>query len=236
MRRVVWISGALALISGVAVVAVWAHGVSHAGRTRSAGRSDIEQEIGCAGNACTADDSDEVARLRAELREKDRLLLSLATAPKERAEPEQDQKAAPTPARELNPAAHAMELLDERLFTAPRDAHVAADMERQIREAATSLQLGEATVSSLYCNSALCKITLASSTGASTNRTMALLAGHLPKAFGAAAVYEPSNGQSALYVGKSRQDIEPEGASGEGHPEPLVMNGAGKPTETAAQP
>lgn len=239
MRRVVWILAGVAMVAGPTSVTAWAHWAAHSKRSRLASCPDVGQDLDGTPQASNSDTSEEVVRLRAELRRKDVMLLSLTTTKKaeeETAAPGRGCEVVPPTSREPDPVTKTMDALDERLFTSPRDTHVARETERQLRETVSSLQLGEANVSSLYCSSALCKVTISASTGTGLSRAVSLLAERSAKAFGSAAVYESGKGQSALYLGKARQDVELGGAPSETPPQHLVLGESSKSTETSRHP
>jgi len=234
MKKVVWTLGGVVLIGGLVGVTGWAPWTSGPGRIQRGASPKNALGIDAITGAANSNTSEEVARLRAELQQKNAQILSL-TAAKQASEIVQNQAQAALPAEELDPAAHAIDVLDERLYTAARDLRIANELERTLREVANSPEVGDAKVSSLYCSSTLCKVTLSATSGVNANRSMSAMAEHLPKTFGAAAVYE-SNGQSALYVGKSNQDLTLDSTQANEHPQQVVMQEGSKSTEASQHP
>jgi hypothetical protein len=148
-----------------------------------------------------------VRHLRAELRRKDALLAALA---KQQAAP---KEAAADPAelpeeRHVDPVARAVDVLDERLFLAPPDARKAAEMEHAVREAVGAVTLNDTKVSSLYCTSALCKLTLSAPTTGSMAQSMQALNSQLSKTISNTLVLELDDGESAVYLAQSSAALD----------------------------
>ena len=174
--------------------------------------SDLRETPGLvSGNAATSSGtSEEVARLRAELREKDLRLKSLrSVALSAQARSAEAVQSANTwqQAVESEPPTRAVDVLDERLFMAPKDARRASQMEEAIRMAAQAADLSPAKLISAYCGSDICKITLSAESETEVNQSMERLSTHLPKQFGASAVHELGDGTSALYVAESSEAL-----------------------------
>jgi hypothetical protein len=203
MQKVFRVSLGLVIVGALAGWLHWAgvfHSSRHVDRTEPAAEPEKPNE------AAASRTSDEAVRLRAELRKSQALVFALASAlKKDEAKTPLQDTAMPTVDEKEPPSA--VDILDERMVTAPRDAK-SAEMERALREAADATELNEARVSSLFCASNLCKITVSAQTGAALDRSVTALGEHLPKAFGASAVYELSNGESALYVAKASEDLD----------------------------
>lgn len=212
MQKVFRASLGLVIVGGLAGWLHWAgvfHSSRHVDRTEPAAAP--EQPNAAApeqpNEAAASRTSDEVVRLRSELRRSQALVSALASGLKnDEAKTPPHGTAMPTVDKEEPP--RAVDILDERMFTAPRDQTKSAEMERALREVANATQLGEAKVSSLFCASNLCKITVSAQTGAALDKSVTALGEHLPKTFGASAVYELGNGESALYVAKASQDLD----------------------------
>jgi hypothetical protein len=233
MRKIYGISLGLVIVGGLAG---WLHWPSLFARSHHGGRPDPAAEPEQPNEASSSGASDEVVRLRAELQQKNALLLALASAQKKEEAKSPSQGGAMPTVDEKETVSRAVDILDERMFTAPRDQAKAAEMERALRELADTAQLSEAKVSSLYCGSTLCKITVSAQTNAALNRSITALGEHLPKTFGASAAYELSNGQSALYVAKANQDLDVQPAANAANDRQrpgVVMQEGGKATEIA---
>jgi hypothetical protein len=152
--------------------------------------------------------SEEVQRLRAEVRKRDEMLASLLAQTRAAKDASAPVVAAPqTPPS--HPGDRAVDVLDERMYTAPKDPARAAEMERAIREVAGSPALARAKIASLHCGSTLCKVILTAENGdgGNVNESMAALGSSLPKLFGAAAVHRTSDGESAMYLARSGEDL-----------------------------
>jgi len=150
-------------------------------------------------------DAEEVRRLRAQLHQKDAMLRALLMAPKtEGAAPAQPAATRPPPE---DPEARAADLLDERMFAAPKNPATAREMEQALRQIADSRTLGDAKVAALQCGPTMCKLALAAEKPETVALAMSSVMDRLPKRFGAATVYRLGGGQSALYVGGSAEDL-----------------------------
>jgi hypothetical protein len=214
MRAVYLAVGGMAIVGGVIVAVQWSHSSPASETSRHAG-TDLEMpELADSHEEASSGTSEEVGRLRAELRQKDAILRSLLTATSKNAASMPAQPVVAPQMPEMDPATRAIDLLDERMFTAPSDPGKAAEMERALRDVANSPALGEAKVASLYCGSTLCKVTLTAESEVIVNQSMAAMSSHLPKAFGASVVVQPRGGPSAMYLANSSQDlaIEPRNA------------------------
>ena len=211
MQKVFQISLGLVIVGGLAGLVHWA-GVFHSSRQvdRTEPAAAPEQPNAAApepNETAAARPSDEVVRLRSELRKSQALVLALASELKNDEEkPPPHGTAMPTVDEQEPP--RAVDILDERMFTAPQDHAKSAEMERALREVANTTQLSDAKVSSLFCASNLCKLTVSAQTGAALDKSVTALGEHLPKTFGASAVYDLGNGESALYVAKASQDLD----------------------------
>jgi hypothetical protein len=150
--------------------------------------------------------SAELERLRAELRQKDQLLRKFAAASAVAAERVPNAAASPS-VPDLDPAAKTQDLLDERLLLVSKDPAKAAEMERALRSAVDVSLPGEATLSSLYCGSALCRVIIKAGTESVVNQSLAAMSAHLPKLFGASLAFRLGAGERALYVAPSHQDL-----------------------------
>jgi len=149
--------------------------------------------------------SDEVERLRAEIRQKDRLLASLIASQGARgANPPDSPAPQPAPA---SPEDRAAELLDERMSSGPRDTAKQSEMEQAVRALTTSQLMGKAKVASLSCGPRLCKVSLTAADQRDLNESMADLGSQLPKLFGAAAVHRLSDGETVMYLARSGDDL-----------------------------
>jgi hypothetical protein len=150
----------------------------------------------------------EVQRLQAELRQKDRLLRALAAASAHAAEPAPSPAAEPTaPPPALDPAARTADILDERMLLEPKDPAKTAEMERALRSASDPAVLGEARVTSLYCGSTLCRVTIKADQENVANRSVSAMSSELPKLFGASRAFRLDSGERALYVAPSREAL-----------------------------
>ncbi|MEY2930197.1 MAG: hypothetical protein RL033_946 [Pseudomonadota bacterium] len=151
--------------------------------------------------------TEEVQRLRAELRQKDALLRTLAK--RQNAAPEAAGEPAAAPEeQQLDPVARTIDVLDERLHLAPADARKAAEMEHAVREAVDAATLNDAKVSSLYCTGALCKLTMAAPTQESMAQSLQSLSGKLSKTITNTLVLDLSNGESAVYLAQSSEALD----------------------------
>lgn len=238
MRKVFRVSLGLVIVGALAGWLHWA-GVFHSSRhvdhsSRHVDRAELAAEPERPNEAAAPRASDEVTRLRAELQKSQALVLALASGLKnDEAKTPPQGTATPTVDEEEPP--RAVDILDERMFTAPQDQAKSAEMERALRGVLDATQLSEAKVSSLFCAPNLCKITVSAQTGAALGRSVTALAEHLPKVFGASAVYELSNGESALYVAKANQDLDVQPAETHASYEPqrsgVVMHEGEKASE-----
>lgn len=150
----------------------------------------------------------EVQRLQAELRQKDRLLRAMAAVSARVAEPAPSPAPEPTaPPPALDPAARTADLLDERMLLEPKDPTKTAEMERALRSASEPSVLGEARVTSLYCGSTLCRVTIKADQETVANRSVSAVSSELPKLFGASRAFRLDSGERALYVAPSREAL-----------------------------
>jgi hypothetical protein len=150
--------------------------------------------------------SEEVQRLRAELRKRDQLVASLLAASRGSAAASSTEAHAPKP-QPVNREDRAAEILDDRMVGAPKDPGKAAEMERAIRDLASSPDFGKMKLASLSCGSTLCKLTLTGENEAALNQSMAEMSTHLPKLFEAAVAHRLSDGQTTMYVARARDDL-----------------------------
>ena len=93
---------------------------------------------------------------------------------------------------------------------ASKDPRQVAEAEKALRSLADSSVLGQAKVTSIYCGSSLCRVILKAETDTSVNEAMVAMSSQLPKLFGASSAFRLADGQSALYVGKSSEDLDVE--------------------------
>lgn len=150
----------------------------------------------------------EVRRLQAELLQKDRLLRAMVAVSARAAEPAPSPSLEPTAAPPvLDPAARTADLLDERLLLEPKDPRKTAEMERALRVASDPSVLGEAKVTSLYCGSSLCRVTIKADQETVANRSVAAMSSELPKLFGASRAFRLDSGERALYVAPTREAL-----------------------------
>jgi len=166
-------------------------------------------ELVSSNDATSSGTSAEVQRLRAELRQKDELLrvATRAMVPSE-ATAQPDMAAPQEPS--LDPAAKVADLLDERLLMAAKDPRQAAEAERALRQLANPSVLGQSKVTSVYCGSSLCRVILKAEKDTLVNESVVAMSAQLPKLFGATLAFPLGAGQSALYVGKSSEDLDVE--------------------------
>jgi|GEM_PF-1770658 len=147
----------------------------------------------------------EVARLRAELREKELRIVALSAHvwSAEAVQPADERQQAV----ESEPPVHAGDILDERLFMGPKDARKASQMEAAIRKAAQEIDLSPAKLTSADCGSSICKITLSAESEMEVNQSTERLSMQLPKQFGASVVHALGDGRSTLYVAESSEAL-----------------------------
>jgi hypothetical protein len=212
MRRANWIVCGLVITGGFVGSAYWARGSTLPNRVRQADSSRRGPELDYPNRESSSGSSEEVQRLRAELRKKDALLDALVSAQKAAA----DRPAPSMPVAQpepLDPVARAIDTLDERMLMGPKDPRKIAEMERALKDAVSSSVLGDVKVASMYCGgSNLCKVALSGASDKAVDESISTLSGHLPKTFGASTVLRLSDGQSAIYLAKSSDDLnlEPE--------------------------
>jgi len=203
----------LAVVSAVIGAVLWINSTSTPKRSRHTETTSGTAELVLATEEASPGTSEEVQRLRAALKQKDEQL-RLLTAQSKVTESTPSQVVAEPPMPEVDPAGKAADILDERMLMAPADPRKAAEMERVLRDVANPTALGEAKLTSLHCGSTLCKVTLSADSPAAINQSMIAMNSHLPKLFGASTVLQLGNGQSAMYVAKSSQDLAIEPVNG----------------------
>ena len=169
MRSLKFLLGALAAVGVVVGVALHFLRCIFCASTR--------RHAACDAGSCSPERStnasapEEVQRLRAELRKRDQMLASLLA--QARASSSDSGSAAGAAPATLPPGDRAIDILDERMFTAPKDPAKAAEMERAIREVASSPALAKAKIASLSCGSTFCKVILTAEAGSDVNQSMA---------------------------------------------------------------
>ena len=210
----VWVG--LAAVGTVIGAVLWISSTSAPKRGRRAETASGTPELVSSTDEASTEALEEVQRLRAALKQKDEQLRLLTAQPRV-AENAPNQVVAEPPVPEVDPAAKAADLLDERMLMAPADPRKAAEMERALRDVADPTALGEAKLTFLHCGSTLCKVTLSADSPAAINQSMIAMNSHLPKLFGASTVLQLGNGQSAMYVAKSSEDLAL-GPANEGKP------------------
>jgi len=212
MKRVYFVLGGLGLVGGV-IGAIWGITSTSAperGRRPETARRPLELADSTEG--ASSGSLEEVQRLRAELRQKDAQLRVLAALPRSAENaPAQPAIAAPQ-MPDVDPAASAADLLDERMLMAPENPRKAAEMEHALQGVATPSVLGEAKLTSLHCGPTLCKVTLSSESAAAINQSMIAMSSQLPKLFEATTVLPLGKGQSALYLASSGDELNIEPA------------------------
>jgi hypothetical protein len=204
------------VVCGLAIAGGFGASLSWARRSSSPEQMPVRSarlapELDRSKQGSSSGSAEEVLRLRAELRRKDALLAALASERNATAEKPMTSPSPPEP-DSPDPVARAIDILDERMMMAPADPRKAAEMERTLRDAVGSLSLGDGKVSSLYCSPALCKVVFAGPNEKAVNQSVNALSSHLPKKFGATSVLEVGNGQQAMYVAESNQELDPEPA------------------------
>jgi len=216
VKRAHFVLVGLAAVGTVVGAVLWITSTSALERSRRAQTVSGTPELVSSTDEASPEALEEVRRLRAALRQKDEQLRLLTAQPKI-AENALSQVVAEPPIPDVDPAAKAVDLLDERMLMAPADPRKAAEMEHAIRDVAAPTALGEAKLTFLHCGSTLCKVTLSSDSPAAINQSIIAMNARLPKLFGASTVFQLGNGQSAMYVAKSSEDLAIEPAN-EGKP------------------
>ncbi len=195
-----------ALLGGLAAAAVIAAAfkLSHSFEHRRK-LAELAPERGRRGGESAPEASDEVQRLRAEVRAKDQLLASLLAS---RVSPGANLPGSPAPPpTTASPEDRVSALLDERMSGARKDTAKASEMEQAVRALTTSQLMGKAKVASLSCGPRLCKMSLTADNEQDLNQSMADMGSQLPKLFGAAAVHRLSDGQTVMYLARSGEDL-----------------------------
>jgi len=213
VKRMHFVLVGLAAAGAVIGAALWMSSTSTRKPNRHPETARGTPELVLSSDEASPGTLEEVQRLRAALRQKDEQLRLLAAQPKV-AENAPSQVVAEPPMPELDPIAKAADLLDERMLMAPADPRKAAEMERALRDVADPTALGESKLTSLQCGSTLCKVTLTADSPAAINQSMIAMSSHLPKLFGASTVLPVGNGQTAMYVAKSSEDLAISSANG----------------------
>lgn len=210
MRKTNWVVCGLVILGGFVGSVYWVRQSPLSARVRYAVSNAGAPELDPQRVASSSGTSEEIQSLRAELRRKDALLLALASAQKVAADKPTQAVSVP-PVDNLDPVARAVDILDERMLMAPKDSRRAAEKERALRDAVGASTLGEAKVASMYCGGAdLCKVTLTAANDRLVDESISTLSGHMPKTFGASAVFRLSDGQSAMYLAQSSEDLDVE--------------------------
>lgn len=200
------LAGSLAV---VAVVAVF--GLAAAGRGSAATPAEAETE-GPGAGAVRGDgpshgESDEVRRLRAQLRAKDDVIRTLTAGSAEgEARHAAELSAAVSEARRT-PEERAASILDQRLAAAPAAPLAKAELERALRPALDPARLGQARVDDLRCAGPLCKIALSAPDDAAIVEAVNGIAESPPKGFEATIVYTTGEGARSIYLGRQHADL-----------------------------
>lgn len=206
VKRAHLVLAELAVVGTVVGAVLWIGSTSAAKRSRRAQTASGTPEPVLSTNEANPEVLEEVQQLRAALRRKDEQLRLLSAQPK-LAESAPSQVVTEPSMPEVDPASKAANLLDERMFMASADPRKAAELERALRDVADPTALGDAKLTSLHCGSNLCKVTLGADSPAVLNQSILAMNSHLPKLFGASTVLELGNGQSAMYVARSSEDL-----------------------------
>jgi hypothetical protein len=168
------------------------------------------------GAAASHGESDEVRRLRAQLRAKDDMIRTLtAGSAQGEARHAAELSAAAAEARRT-PEDRAASILDARLAAAPAAPLAKAELERALRPALDPARLGQARVDDLRCAGALCKIALSAPDDAAIVDAVNGIAESPPKGYEATIVYTTGQGARSIYFGKLHADLalapaEPDG-------------------------
>jgi len=210
MKSASWMFCGLVSTGGVIGSVFWArsfslpHRVGHPRSKAEAPELDDRRRESSSGT------SEEVRRLRAELRKKDALLAAVLSAQKGAVDTPVPSVPIPPP-ENSDPVARAIDTLDERMLTGPRDPRRVSELERELKAVVDSSALGDARVASLYCGgSNLCRLTLSGSNDSVVDQSISTLAGNLPKTFGATTVLRLGGGESAIYLAQSSDDLDVE--------------------------
>lgn len=167
----------------------------------------------------SASDQIEVARLRAELRQKDAIIRAMAASREQAVEaPAVREPPAPTTDAE-DPTATACDTLDERLMTAPSDGRRTAEMERAVDTMLDAKALGHSKVSSRYCGGTMCKLVLVGESAEALSASIVAVNERKPKLFAGSIVHSTGPNQSAFYLATNQDDLNV-GPPPEIHPPP----------------
>lgn len=172
-------------------------------RTAATSSPGIESEA-----SVTTADNDEVRRLHAAVREKERVIRALTNQAMASDAERAAAAAATAVALRRTSVSRAVEALDARLAAAPADAAAKAQLEQALRPAFESKAFGGARVDDVRCAGNLCKVALSSATEAELGPAIEAVAGHVPKAFPAMIAYPGNEGGRAIFVGRSSDDLK----------------------------
>jgi hypothetical protein len=214
---VYFVLGGLAVVGAIIGATQWKRSASAPERSRHAKTGVELTDVAGSSDEVSSGTSEEVQRLRAELRQKNEQIRLLAALPRAAENTPSPVVAEPT-APDTDPAAKAADLLDERMLMAPADPRKAAEMERALRAVADPAALGESKLTSLHCGATLCKVTLSAGSAEAINQSMIAMSSRLPKQFGASTVLQVGKGETAMYVAKSSEDLAIGSPPSEGKP------------------
>jgi hypothetical protein len=108
-----------------------------------------------------------------------------------------------------DPAAHARQVLDERI-AATGSSPSAAELDGALTAAMSHAALGTARITERRCGGSLCRVTVAADSPTALNASIETLVDHLPKVMGASVVYEAEDGTRDVYLARTSDALAPE--------------------------